>query len=64
MSQQNVDIVKRAINSKNQRALDAVMRVTDPEIEVDWSRSQEVRASSAARTPHALRPSHPGEGGR
>ena len=44
MSRQNVEIVRRAINAMNQRDLDGVMRDTDPEVEVDWSRSRGVEA--------------------
>ena len=44
MSAENVDIVRRAINAMNERDLDGVMRDTDPEVEVDWSRSRGVEA--------------------
>ncbi len=44
MSQKNVEVVRRAINAMNQRDLDGVMRDTDPEVEVDWSRSRGVEA--------------------
>jgi ketosteroid isomerase-like protein len=44
MSEENVEIVRRAINAMNQRDLDGTMRDTDPEVEVDWSRSRGVEA--------------------
>ena len=54
MSQENVEIVRRAIDALNQRDLDAALRDNDPEIEVDWSRSRGLeagiyRGSEAAR---------------
>ena len=44
MSQENVEIVRLAIDAFNRRDLDGVMRDTDPEVEVDWSRSRGVEA--------------------
>ena len=44
MSQENVEIVRAAIDAMNQRDLDGLMRDTDPEVEVDWSRSRGVEA--------------------
>ena len=40
MSQENVEIVRRAIDAFNQRDVDEMVRDCDPEIEVDWSRSR------------------------
>ena len=36
--------MRRAIDAFNRRDLDRVMRDTDPEVEVDWSRSRGVEA--------------------
>ena len=44
MSQENVEIVRRAIDAFNQRDLDAALGDVDPEMEVDWSRSRGVEA--------------------
>jgi ketosteroid isomerase-like protein len=44
MAQENVEIVRRAIDAFNGRDLDGAMRDTDPEVEVDWSRSRGVQA--------------------
>jgi ketosteroid isomerase-like protein len=44
MSHDNVEIVRRAIESFTERDLDAALRDNDPEIEVDWSRSTGVEA--------------------
>lgn len=44
MSQENVEVVKRAIDAFNRRDLDAAVRYTHPDVEVDWSRSQGVEA--------------------
>jgi ketosteroid isomerase-like protein len=44
MSQENVEIVRRVIESFTERDLDAALRDNDPEIEVDWSRSTGVEA--------------------
>ena len=40
MSQENVEIVRRAIDAFNQRDIDEMVRECDAEIEVDWSRSR------------------------
>jgi ketosteroid isomerase-like protein len=40
MSGQNVEIVRSAIDALNRGDIDAAMRLGDPEIEVDWSRSR------------------------
>jgi ketosteroid isomerase-like protein len=44
MSQENVEIVRRAIDAFVQRDLDAAVQDNDPEVELDWSRSQGVEA--------------------
>jgi ketosteroid isomerase-like protein len=54
MSQENVEVVRRAINAFNQRDLDGASRYLAPDIEVDWSRSRGVevgiyRGGQAAR---------------
>ena len=46
-----MEIVRRAINAMNQRDLDGVMRDTDAEVEVDWSRSRGVEAGIYHRIP-------------
>ncbi len=40
MSQQNVEIVRRAIDALNRGDMDAALLSSDPEVEVDWSRSR------------------------
>ena len=44
MSQENVEIVRRAIDAFNRRDLDAASRDVDSEVEVDWSRSRGLEA--------------------
>ena len=44
MSQENVEIVRQAFDAFNRGDLDAAMRDTDPEVELDWSRSRGVEA--------------------
>ena len=44
MSQENVEIVRRAFEAFNRRDLDAAFRDVDPEIELDWSRSRGIQA--------------------
>jgi hypothetical protein len=44
MSRENVEIVQQAIDAFNRRDLDAVERLYDPEVEMDWSRSRGVQA--------------------
>ena len=44
MSQENVEIVRRAIDAFNQRDVDDLVRDWDPEIELDWSRSRGLEA--------------------
>ena len=44
MTQENVEVVRRAIDAFNERDLDAALRDLDPEVEVDWSRSRGVEA--------------------
>jgi ketosteroid isomerase-like protein len=44
MSQENVEIVRRAFEAYNRRDLDAAFRDVAPEIELDWSRSRGVQA--------------------
>jgi ketosteroid isomerase-like protein len=44
MSQQNVEIARRAIEAFNMGDLDTALRDVDPDAVVDWSRSQGVEA--------------------
>jgi ketosteroid isomerase-like protein len=44
MSQENVEIVVRAIDAFNARDLDAALRDLDPDAVIDWSRSRGVEA--------------------
>jgi ketosteroid isomerase-like protein len=44
MSKENMEIVRRAIDAFNRRDVDDAMRDTDPEVELDWSRSRGVAA--------------------
>jgi uncharacterized protein len=44
MSQENVEIVRRAMEAFSRRDLDAATREADPDVEVDWSRSRGVEA--------------------
>jgi ketosteroid isomerase-like protein len=44
VSQENVEIVRDAIEAFMQRDLDAVVKASDPEIVVDWSRSSGLEA--------------------
>jgi ketosteroid isomerase-like protein len=44
MSQENVEVVRRAIDAFNRRDLDAAIWDNDPDVEVDWSRSRGVEA--------------------
>ena len=44
MSQENVDVVKRAISAYNRRDLEAIRAVDDPEMELDWSASRGLEA--------------------
>jgi len=44
MSQENVEVVRRAINAFNERDVDDMVRDWDPEIEVDWSQSRGLEA--------------------
>lgn len=39
MSEENVEIVRAAIDAYNRGDFDAVLRLTDPEGELDWSRA-------------------------
>ncbi len=39
MSQENVEIARRAIDAYNRRDLDALRSVNDPDVEFDWSSS-------------------------
>ena len=48
MSQENVEIVRRAIEAFNRRDLDAHFVTPHPDVEVDWSRSDGVRPASIA----------------
>lgn len=40
MSQHNVEIVRRAIEALNRGDMEAALHSSDPEVEVDWSRSR------------------------
>ena len=40
MSQENVELHRRLVDAFNRRDLDEAMRDTDPQVEVDWSRSR------------------------
>jgi ketosteroid isomerase-like protein len=44
MSEENVDIIRRALEAFSRRDLDAALRDTHPDVEVDWSRSQGLEA--------------------
>ena len=44
MSQENVEVVRRAIDAFNRRDLDAGSRYFDPQVKVDWSRSRGLEA--------------------
>jgi ketosteroid isomerase-like protein len=44
MSRENVEVVQRAIDAFIQRDLDAVVRESDPDVVVDWSRSAGLEA--------------------
>jgi ketosteroid isomerase-like protein len=44
MSQENVEIVRRAMDAFNRSDLDGAMRDTDAEVELDWSRSRGLQA--------------------
>ena len=44
MSQENVEVVRRAIEAFSSGDLDAAVQMADPEIEVDWSQSSGVEA--------------------
>jgi ketosteroid isomerase-like protein len=44
MSQENVEVVRRALDAFCERDLEQVTRYWDPEIEIDWSRSPGVEA--------------------
>jgi ketosteroid isomerase-like protein len=44
MSQENVEVVRRAIEAFSSGDLDAATQTADPEIEVDWSKSSGVEA--------------------
>ena len=44
MSQENVEVVRRAIEAFNQRELEALVESYDAEVVVDWSRSAGVEA--------------------
>jgi ketosteroid isomerase-like protein len=44
VSQENVEVVRRAIDAFNQRDLDAAVRDSDPDVVLDWSRSPGVEA--------------------
>jgi ketosteroid isomerase-like protein len=44
MSQENVEIVRRAIEAFSRGDLDAAVQDSDPDVEVDWSKSRGVEA--------------------
>ena len=44
MSQENVELVRAYFEGWDARDLDAVLKLCDPEIEVDWSRSRGLEA--------------------
>ena len=44
MSQENVELVRKAIAAYNRRDLEAVAALTHPDVEVDWSASRGVEA--------------------
>jgi ketosteroid isomerase-like protein len=44
MSQENVDVVQRAISAYNRRDLEAIRAIDDPEIQLDWSASRGLEA--------------------
>jgi ketosteroid isomerase-like protein len=44
MSQENVEIVRRALEAFSRGDLDATVQANDPDIEVDWSKSNGVEA--------------------
>ena len=44
MSQENVDVVQRAISAYNRRDLEAIRGLSDPEIELDYSASRGLEA--------------------
>ena len=54
MSQENVEIVRRALDAFSRRNLDAATRDAHPDVEVDWSRSRGVEAG-IYRGPEATR---------
>src|SRR4051794_9804434 len=39
MSEENVEVVRRAISAYNRRDLEALRAVNDPDIELDWTES-------------------------
>ena len=53
MSQENVEVVRRAVNAMNQRDLDGVMRDTDAEVEVIGRGPEESRQASTTDTKRA-----------
>jgi ketosteroid isomerase-like protein len=44
MSQETVDVVRRAISAYNRRDLEAIRALGDPEIELDWTASRGLEA--------------------
>jgi ketosteroid isomerase-like protein len=44
MSEENVEILRRALEAWNAADLDAILELYDPEIELDWSRSRGLEA--------------------
>src|SRR5215216_6356076 len=44
MSQENVELVKRAIDAYNRRDFDAMRRMNNPDVQLDWSASRGLEA--------------------
>jgi ketosteroid isomerase-like protein len=55
MSEQNVELAKRAIDAYNRRDLEALRELNDPDVEVDWSASRGVEAGLYRGIDAALR---------
>jgi ketosteroid isomerase-like protein len=44
MSEENVEVVRRAIDAYNRRDFDAIRAISEPEVELDWSASRGLEA--------------------